>query len=178
MRLFIILAISLLSVPVFGQFKITSSATTPLCGQPECEEEAKLQDSLSQISKIAQESSDAVKLDKPLKFEDYIDETDLVAYAIKEESKPAFQLIKSKAYFLESLNIVFFIPESYASKIESITTPFARTKESTSSTSEGAWTTENYTTNAYFYNLSLPFRTHTTEMIHTPMQDDFFSIGH
>ena len=63
------------------------------------------------------------------------------------------------------LNIVFFIPESYASKIESITTPFARTEESTSSTSGGTWTTESYTANAYFYNLALPFRTHVTEMI-------------
>lgn len=179
MRLFTLIAILLLSLPVFGQFKVTSK-TTPLCGQPECEEEARLQDSLNQVNRIAQKSIDEdINSDKPLRFNDYLDETDLVTHTAPKESKPAFQLVKSKAYFLESLNIVFFIPESYFPKIESITTPFSRMKKSTASSYEGAWTaTESQYSSSYFENLTLPFRTNTTEMIHTPIHNDFFSLGH
>lgn len=180
MRLFTLIAILLLSLPMFGQFKVTSTKTTPLCGQPECEEEAKLQDSLNQISRIAQKSIDKdVKSDKPLRFNDYLDESDLIAYAPKKESKPAFQLVKSKAYFLESLNIVFFIPESYVSTIESITTPFARKTTPTNNGVGGTWIiTEYQNSPSYFDNLTLPFRSNTTDLIHTPIQNDFFSLGH
>lgn len=192
MRLFSLIALVLLAVPVFGQFKITDTPTTPLCDQPECEEEAKLQDSLEQVKLLAvqnvpKQSKSTLKAttknkksDAPQRMEDYMDETDLLAYAAMEESKAArnnsFQFGNSAAYFLESINLVFFIPKSTVKRVESITTPFLRCNLNAC---DDIWINESKgLLNLYLDNLTIPLRTYGSEMIHQETYGEFISLGH
>ncbi len=189
MRLFTLIALVLLAVPVFGQFKITATPTTPLCDRPECEDEARLQDSLNQVKllvvkklpkpskSIEKVATKGKKSDIPERMEDYMDETDLLAYAAMEDNKAArvnsFEFGNSEAYFLESINLVFFIPKPQVKRVDSITTPFLRCSLAAFG---DMWMNQQDVFNLYSDNITIPFKRHNPEIIHQG-HDDLISLG-